>query len=86
MSELSLSRAFLEHAVKTPSQYDSLCRELAQEVLDLRDVLKALVEKTDEVLSHPSFKAQMAMGWVHGAEYTGPQLTDELAAARKLLT
>lgn len=31
-----LSKTFLEHVVKAPSQYDFLCRRMAQEILELR--------------------------------------------------
>jgi hypothetical protein len=37
-------RGFLEHAAKAPSQYDSTCRRLAQQILDLMPTARPLVD------------------------------------------
>jgi hypothetical protein len=51
----------------------------------LRQTLRALVEKVHYTLHHPAMNGAMMMAWVHGMEYDGPTVKDEMLAAQRLL-
>jgi hypothetical protein len=63
---------------------DSAIEEL-KTVPGVRSTLRALVEKVHYTLNHPSMNGAMTMAWVHGMEYDGPTVKDEMLAAQRLL-
>lgn len=47
--------------------------------------LKALVEKLDEIIGHPAYRAVFEAAFLHGVTYEGPNFESELEAARAAL-
>ena len=51
----------------------------------LYDVLKALVDRLDEIEADDSYKHLFYLAFVTGMKYTGPNWLDQLKAAKRIL-
>lgn len=56
-----------------------------EELLLTRRVLRQLVKKIEAFTTSPSYRAVFTIARDHGVIYDGPTITEELAAARRLL-
>ena len=52
---------------------------------DYKAVLKALVDRLDYIFASGEYRSVWDLAHAHGHRYTGPQLTYELQAAKRLL-
>jgi hypothetical protein len=52
----------------------------------LRAKVEAFLTKYDAVVNSEAYKGFMAMGWIHGGNYTGENWRDELEAVRSLVS
>lgn len=48
-------------------------------------VLKALVDKLEAAFASDSYKALLAFAYIHGGRYDGPNVEEELKAAKVVL-
>lgn len=72
-----------DEAWERVSQEVALSARILGESEKLRECLRRLVEKLDVIL--PKVDAAIVMETIHGRPYTGPNLAEELAEAKKLL-
>jgi len=82
--KLYFEQSISEHNAKV----EAMARATAAEarVAQLETALNGLVNRLDEAHADPRYKAVWTIAQLHGAPYSGPTYTAELAAARTALS
>lgn len=81
---LAKARAKLS-TLREPEASDEVIIALIDELERVREALKGLVDRLDEIHADPVYKSVWTVNQIHAGPYTGPTYVEALARARAAL-